>query len=99
MELTPLDWIMLRAAEVKAVLAGVGLHNARVVGWAGANMQAVAGVHAEIQVDLPPTTDLTSGDMKRIDDQLSELVGLPVVVWATRPGEAEVLPGEKIRYL
>lgn len=44
-------------------------------------------------------TDLTSGDLKRLDDQLSELVGVEVVVWAVRPGEAEVLPGAKVRYL
>lgn len=32
---TPLDWIMLRRDEVKALLDGT-LHNARVAGWAGA---------------------------------------------------------------
>lgn len=90
---------MLRAVEVKAVLAGHGLHNARVVGWAGASKWMPASVPAEIQVDLPEVTDLTSGDLKRLDDRLSALVGLNVVVWAVRPGEAEVLPGEKIRYL
>jgi len=34
--LTPLDRITLRATEIKALLAGRGLLNARVVGWAGA---------------------------------------------------------------
>ena len=98
-DLTALDWIMLRSDDVKSVLAAHGLHNARVVGWAGAGSWAPSGVPAEIQVDLPEVTDLTSGDLKRLDDQLSELVGVSVVVWAVRPGEAVVLPGEKIRYL
>ena len=98
-DLLALDRIMLRAVQVKAVLAGYGLHNARVVGWAGASKWMPASVPAEIQVDLPEVTDLTGGDLKRLDDRLSALVGLNVVVWAVRPGEAEVLTGEKIRYL
>lgn len=98
-DLTALDWIMLRSDDVKRVLAGHGLHNARVVGWAGAGKWMPESVPAEIQVDLPEVTDLMSGDLKRLDDQLSELVGVSIVVWAVRPGGAEVLPGEKIRYL
>lgn len=93
----PLDWIMFRRDEVKAVLAGHGLNNARVVGWAGAAKDL--GGPAEIQVDLPEVTDLTSGDLARLDHELSELVGVELVVWAVRPGEAQVLPGEKISYL
>ncbi len=95
--LTPLDRIVLRANEVKGLLAGHGLHNARVVGWAGAGKDL--GGPAEIQVDLPEVTDLTSGDMARLDRELTALVGIEIVTWAVLPGEAEVLPGEKIRYL
>lgn len=98
-DLTPLDRIMLRANEVRALLAGHGLLNARVVGWAGAGKDFGPRVPAEIQVDLPDVTDLTSGDMTRLDRELTALVGIEIVTWAVRPGEAEVLPGEKIRYL
>ena len=99
-DITPLDRIMLHGAAVKALLDGHSLHNARVVGWAGAGKDySDVGVPAEIQVDLPEVTDLTSGDLARLDRELSELVGIEVVVWAVRPGERRVLPGEKIRYL
>lgn len=98
-DLTPLDRILLRANEVKALLAGHGLLNARVSGWAGAGKDFGPKVPAEIQVDLPEVTDLTTGDLARIDRELTALVGIEVVTWAVRPGEADVLPGEKIRYL
>jgi len=94
-DLTPLDRIMLRAKGVKALLAGHGLLNARVVGWAGAGKDFGPRVPAEIQVDLPEVTDLTSGDMARLDRELTALVGIEIVTWAARPGEADVLPGEK----
>jgi len=83
--LTPLDRIVLRANEVKGLLAGHGLHNARVVGWAGAGKDL--GGPAEIQVDLPEVTDLTSGDMARLDRELTALVGIEIVTWAVLPGE------------
>ncbi|MGJ3510130.1 hypothetical protein [Enemella sp. A6] len=99
MDLTPIDRILLRAHEIKQVLDGHGLHNARVVGWAGAGHEGVPGVPAEIQVDLPEVTDLTSGDLARLDREISAMVGVEVVVWAERPGEARVLSGERIHYL
>lgn len=58
--LTPLDRITLRATEIKALLAGRGLLNARVVGWAGAGKDFGPKVPAEIQVDLPEVAYLTS---------------------------------------
>ncbi len=94
---TPLDWIMLRREDIKSVLDAHGLANARVVGWAGAGKDLPGP--AEIQADLPQVTDLTSGDLARLDRKLSTIVGLEIVVWAVRPGEGKVLPGEKIRYL
>lgn len=96
-EPTPLDWIMLRAAEVKQVLAGQGLLNARVIGWAGAG-KALPGP-AEIAVDLPPVTDLTAGDLAALDREPGALLGFDVVVVAEPPGQRRVLPGERIRYL
>lgn len=99
MDLTPLDRIMLHASEVKAVLEGHGLLNARVVGWAGAGKDLGRTVPAEIQVDLPEVTDLTAGDLAKLDRALNALVGVRVVTWPIRPGEADVLPGEKVRYL
>ena len=96
-EPTPLDWIMLRREDVKSVLDAHGLANARVVGWAGAGKDLPGP--AEIQADLPQVTDLTSGDLARLGSELSTIVGLEIVVWAVRPGEGKVLPGEKIRYL
>lgn len=74
-----------------------GLANARVVGWAGAGKDLPGP--AEIQADFALATDLTSGDLARLDRELSTIVGLEIVVWAVRPGEGKVLPGEKIRYL
>lgn len=97
MDPTPLDWIMLRREDVKSVLDAHGLANARVIGWAGAGKDLPGP--AEIQADLPQVTDLTSGDLARLDRELSAVVGLEIVVWAVRPGEGKVLPGEKIRYL
>lgn len=49
--LVPLDWIMLRAGDVKALLVGRGLSNARVIGWAGAGKDFP--VAAEIAATLP----------------------------------------------
>lgn len=72
---------MLRSEDVKALLTGVGLPNARVVGCAGAGKDhSDVGVPAEIQVDLPEITDLTSGDLARPDRELTALVGIEVVV-------------------
>lgn len=96
-DLTPLDRIMLHAHEIKQALEGHGLHNARVIGWAGAGKDLPGP--AEIQVDLPAITDLTAGDMFRLGRKFSELVGIEIHLGAERPGEAKVLPGEKIRYL
>ncbi|GAA1703893.1 hypothetical protein [Propioniferax innocua] len=93
----PLDWIMLRADDVKALLAGRGLGNARVIGWAGAGKDLPAA--AEIAVDLPEVTDLTAGDLAALDREVSALVGLDVIVVPQRPGEREMLPGERVRYL
>lgn len=97
--LTPLARIMLHANEVKALLSGHGLLNARVVGWAGAGKDFGPNVPAEIQVDLPEVTDLTSGDLARLDRELTALVGIEIVTWAVRPGDREVRQGEKVRYL
>lgn len=99
MDLTPLDWILLRRDEVKALLAGHGLYNSRVVGWAGAGQAATSGVPAEIEVDLPETTDLTGGDLARLGSELTALLGIAVLVWAVPVGENKILPGEMIRYL
>ncbi|CEH05310.1 hypothetical protein [Propionibacterium freudenreichii] len=95
--LVPLDWIMLRAGDVKALLVGRGLSNARVIGWAGAGKDFP--VAAEIAVDLPEATDLTAGDLAVLDREVSSLVGLEVVVVPQRPGERDMLPGERVRYL
>lgn len=96
-DLMPIDRIMLRALEIGKMLEGYGLHVPRVVGWAGAG-KALPGP-AEIQVDLPEVTDLTGGDLARLGHEISGLVGIEILVWAERPGEARVLPGERIRYL
>ena len=93
----PLDWIMRRAGEIKALLAGRGLGNARVIGWAGAGKDFP--VAAEIAVDLPEATDLTAGDLAALDREVSALVGLDVVVVPQRPGEHKILPGERVHYL
>lgn len=95
--LVPLDWIMLRAGEIKLLLAGRGLGNARVIGWAAAGKDFP--VTAEIAVDLPEVTDLTAGDVAALDREVGALVGLDVVVVPQRPGEREVLAGERVRYL
>ncbi|MDO4613961.1 MAG: hypothetical protein Q4B10_07895 [Actinomycetaceae bacterium] len=95
--LVPLDWIMLRADDVKALLAGRGLRNPRVIGWAGAGKDFP--VAAEIAVDLPEVTDLTAGDLAGLDREVSVLVGLDVVVVPQRPGERDLLPVERVRYL
>lgn len=95
--LTPLDWIILHAEEVKQRLGSRGLTNARVTGWAGAG-KALPGP-VEIAADLPPETDLTAGDVARLDRELETLLGFEVVVVAEQPGSRRVLPGERIRYL
>lgn len=94
---TPLDWIMLRREDIKDLLAGYGMTNARVIGWAGAGKSFPAP--AEIAVELSGHTDLTGGDLAKIDREVGTLVGIEVVVVVQRPGEGTVLPGEKIRYL
>ena len=99
MDLTALDWIMLHADQARDLLASHGLQRPRVVGWAGAGSWAPSGVPAEIEVDLPEVTDLTGGDLARLGRELSELVGVEIVVWASPPGESRVLPGERVRYL
>ena len=90
---TLLDWIMLRRDEVKAVLAAHGLNNARVVCWAGAAKDL--GGPAEIQVDLPEITDLTSGDLARLDHELSELVGVELVVWPCGQARLRCCPARR----
>lgn len=99
MDTRPLDWIMHRRDEVAALLAGYGLHNARVVGWAGAGQAALNGVPVEIEVDLPESTDLTGGDMARLADEKTKMVGIDVLVWTVPVGERRILRGEVIRYL
>ena len=94
------NWVV-RARETRTGAKGLGhgLLNARVVGWAGAGKDFGPRVPAEIQVDLPEVTDLTAGDLARLDHVLSALVGVEVVTWAVRPGGADVLPGERVRCL
>ncbi|MHA6510730.1 hypothetical protein [Tessaracoccus sp. Y1736] len=58
----------------------------------------MAGVPAEIEVDLP-SRRMTGGDLARLGNELTALIGLEVVVWAVPVGLARVPPGEKIRCL
>lgn len=97
MDLTAIDWIMLRREDVRRVLDARGLANARVVGWTGAGEELPGP--AEIEVDLAQVTDLTSGDLARLGRELTTLVGVEIVVWAAVPGDGIVRSGEKIGYL
>ncbi|WP_029211917.1 MULTISPECIES: hypothetical protein [Arsenicicoccus] len=87
---------MLRREEIKDLLAGYGMTTARVIGWAGAGKDLPGP--AEIAVDINAPTDLTGGDLAKIDREVGALVGLEVVVVVQRPGEGTVLPGEKIKF-
>ena len=44
-------------------------------------------------------TNPTTGDLAALDREVSALVGLDVVVVPQRPGERDMLPGERVRYL
>lgn len=96
-DLTALDMLLLRCEEVRDLLAGHGLVVPRVIGWAGTGLDLPGP--AEVAAELSGTTDLTAGDLARLDRELGELVGHEVVVVIQRAGEATVLPGEKVRYL
>lgn len=80
-----LDVLLAHRGVIVEHLAGYGLGNARVVGWAAARMEPVAGVPAEIEVDPPPHTDLTAGDIARIGHELTAIVGTPVLALMGRP--------------
>ena len=97
--LTRLDRTALRANAVKALLMGHGLLNARVSGWAGASRAFGARVPAEFQVDLPEVSGLTAWRPGQDRPRAHRTRGHRGGPWAVGSGEADVLPGEKIRYL
>lgn len=59
------------------------------LGRAGLDLPAQAKIHAE----PGPVTDLTSGELRQLDQRLTALLGFQVLVLPVAPGSTDIQPG------
>lgn len=97
------DWpahevLWLWRDQVRDHLHSRGFNEVRVAGLAAVN-RSIPGVPIELYVGDLPSPDWAASDMARIDRELTDLLGLAVVVGVVPVGQECIAPGEAVKYL
>lgn len=88
--------LLLYRDRIREILAREGMESARAAGLAATGRPMPAGVPVEIYVTIAGAHDWSSTDLRRVDQEVADLIGHPVVITHCPPGQERLLPGEEI---
>lgn len=98
-DFTAADVLLLYRERIVAMLAAHGMSAPRVAGLVGSGRPVPQGGAIELYVTVAGAHDWWSADMKRLGDEIGEMIGHPVLVIHRPEGREDLWPGEVIRPL
>lgn len=96
-DFTAKDALLLYRERIVELLAAHGITRPRVAGLVAAGRPVPPGVPVELYVTMAGAHDWYSVDVKRIDSEIGELIGHPVLlVHRAGGGQDDGWPGEEV---